>query len=88
MGELDQGQYDRTEEVSYVNGCRHADRARALEEVGYWDPSFSSPARTPTVHAAEGRRLRCFYTPTAILWHMVSHTAGSYVPNRTFGTGR
>ncbi len=89
MGEMDRGQYDRVEEVSYINGCAMLIDSRALKEVGYWDPQFQLAGEDADLcMRLKQKGYRCFYTPEAILWHMVSHTVGSYVPKRTFGSGR
>ena len=89
MGELDRGQYDRVEEVSYINGCAMLIKRRPLEEVGYWDPQFQFAGEDADLcMRLKLRGYRCFYAPRAVLWHMVSPTLGSYVPKRTFGSGR
>jgi GT2 family glycosyltransferase len=89
MGELDHGQYDRTEEVDYVNGCAMLVKRGALTEVGLFDPQFQLAGEDADLCMRLKRRgYRCFYAPRALLWHMVSHTAGSYVARRTFGSGR
>ncbi len=89
MGELDHGQYDRTEEVDYINGCAMLMKRGALEEVGLFDPQFQLAGEDADLcMRLKLRGYRCFYAPKAVLWHMVSHTAGSYVPRRTFGSGR
>ena len=89
MGELDHGQYDRIEEVDYINGCAMLVERGPLEEVGYWDPQFQLAGEDADLCMRLKRRgYRCFYTHKAVLWHMVSPTLGSYVPKRTFGSGR
>ena len=89
MGEIDRGQYDRVEEVSYINGCAMLIKREPLREVGYWDPQFQLAGEDADLcMRLKQRGYRCFYTPRAVLWHMVSHTAGSYVAKRTFGSGR
>jgi GT2 family glycosyltransferase len=89
MGELDRGQYDDVEEVDYINGCAMLIRRGPLEQIGYWDPQFQLAGEDADLcMRLKSRGYRCFYTPEAILWHMVSHTAGSYVAKRTFGSGR
>ena len=89
MGEMDRGQYDRVEEVSYVNGCAMLIKRRPLTEVGYWDPQFQLAGEDADLcMRLKQRGYRCFYAPRAVLWHMVSPTLGSYVAKRTFGSGR
>jgi GT2 family glycosyltransferase len=89
MGEIDRGQYDRTEEVDYINGCAVLIPRRVVEEVGGWDPNYRL-ALEDTDWCLRAKRLgyRCMYGHKAVLWHMVSHTAGGYVGGRTFQTGR
>ncbi len=89
MGQLDRGQFERTEEVDYVNGCAMLVR----REVDRGDRAFR-PDVLPVgrgrrlVHADEAAGYRCMYAHRAILWHMVSHTVGVYVPSKTFHNGR
>lgn len=88
-GEVDRGQYDRDEEVDYVNGCAMLIRRRALEETGLWDPIFFLGVEDADwCQRMKQRGYRCFYAHRARLWHMVSRTVGVYKPGRTFHTGR
>lgn len=87
--ELDRGQYDRTEEVDYVNGCAMLVPRRVQLDVGLWDPTFFiSVEDADWCMRAKRRGWRCFYAHQALLWHMVSPTTGGYKPGRTFQTGR
>lgn len=89
MGEMDSGQYEEVEEVDYINGCAMLIERGPLEEVGYWDPQFQLAGEDADLcMRLKQRGYRCFYAPRAVLWHMVSPTLGSYVPKRTFGSGR
>lgn len=89
MGELDHGQYDRTEEVDYINGCAMLVPRRVLEEVGLWDPLFFlSVEDADWCMRMKRRGYRCVYAHRAVLWHRVSHTVGVYVPSKTFHNGR
>lgn len=88
-GEIDRGQFDRDEEVDYVNGCAMLIKRAALEETGLWDPTYFLGVEDADWCARMKRRgYRCFYAHRAKLWHMVSHTLGVYKPGRTFHTGR
>jgi len=89
MGQLDQGQFERTEEVDYVNGCAMLVPRRVLEETGPWDPIFFLSVEDAD-WCMRMKRLgyRCYYAHKAVLWHMVSHTVGVYVPSKTFHNGR
>ncbi|MDH3404572.1 MAG: glycosyltransferase family 2 protein, partial [Acidobacteriota bacterium] len=89
MGERDAGQFDRTEDVDYVNGCAMLMRRRVPEKIGLWDPQyFLSVEDADWCLRMRRAGYRCVYAHRAVLWHMVSETVGNYVPARTFHTGR
>ncbi len=88
-GEIDHGQYDRDEEVDYVNGCAMLVRREAVAATGLWDPLFHlavEDADFCTRMKAHG--FRCWYAHRAKLWHRVSWITGVYKPGKTFHTGR
>ncbi len=89
MGEIDRGQYDRDEEVAYINGCAMLVRRSVMAEVGLLDPIYHLAVEDAD-WCMRMKRLgyRSFYAHRAVLWHMVSHTTGVYKPGRTFQTGR
>ncbi len=89
MGEIDRGQYDSDREVAYINGCAMLVPSRVMREVGLWDP-VDKLALEDADWCMRMKRLgyRSWYAHRAVLWHMVSHTAGGYRPGRTFQTGR
>lgn len=87
--ELDSGQYERTEEVDYVNGCAMLVPRRAQLDVGFWDSTFLvSVEDADWCMRAKQKGWKCYYAHRAVLWHMVSPTTGGYKPGRTFQTGR
>ncbi len=89
MGEIDRGQFERTEEVDYINGCAMLVPRHLIEEVGLWDPIFFLSVEDADWCMRMRRRgYRCMYAHKAVLWHMVSHTVGVYVPSKTFHNGR
>ena len=89
MGELDEGQFERSEEVDYINGCAMLVPRHVLEEVGPWDPIFFlSVEDADWCMRMKRRGYSCYYAHKAVLWHMVSHTVGVYVPSKTFHNGR
>ncbi|MDH3255966.1 MAG: glycosyltransferase family 2 protein [Acidobacteriota bacterium] len=89
MGEIDRGQYDHTEEVDYVNGVALLTSRKVFEEVGYFDPTFNLAGEDADWCARMKKKgHRPVYVHRAILYHMVSYTTGSYVPRRTYWTGR
>ena len=89
MNELDRGQYDRDEEVPYVNGCAMLMRRAAVEKAGLWDPTYYLGVEDADwCFRMKRHGFRCFYAHRARLWHMVSASIGVYKPGRTFHTGR
>jgi GT2 family glycosyltransferase len=89
MGKIDQGQYEKDEEVDYLNGCAILMRRSVLQEVGIFDPMFKLAVEDADwCMRAKKAGYRCMYAHRALLWHMVSHTAGGYQARRTFYTGR
>lgn len=89
MNDLDRGQYERDEEVDYVNGCAMLMRCEALEAAGLWDPIYYLGVEDADwCVRAKRAGFRCVYAHQARLWHMVSASIGVYKPGRTFHTGR
>ncbi len=89
MGDIDHGQYDRDEEVDYLNGCASLMRGSVVREVGIFDPIFTLAVEDADwCMRAKRAGYHCMYAHRALLWHMVSHTAGNYQARRTFFTGR
>ena len=89
MLEDDHGQYDADREIDYINGCALLTPRHVVDEIGGWDPLFHLAAEDADwCMRMKQRGYRCMYAHRAKLWHMVSHTAGAYVPRRTFNTGR
>ncbi len=89
MGKIDQGQFDRTEEVDYINGCAMLVPRRVMLETGLWDTSYNICVEDADwCMRAKKLGYRCVYAHRAVLWHMVSPTTGGYKPGRTFQTAR
>ena len=88
-GQLDRGQFDRDEEVDYVNGCAMLVRREAIEAAGFWDPIyFLSVEDGDFCMRVKLQGFSCYYAHRAKLWHMVSQSTGGYKPGKTFQTGR
>ena len=88
-GEVDRGQYDRDEEVPYVNGCAMLVRRSVVEEIGLWDPLFHLALDDADwCMRMKARGYRCYYAHRAVLYHMVARTVGGYRASRTFFNGR
>ena len=89
MGEVDRGQYDRDEEVPYVNGCAMLARRSVAEQIGLWDPLFHLAVDDAEWCMRMKRAgYRCHYAHKAVLWHKVAYTVGGYTARRTFYNGR
>jgi GT2 family glycosyltransferase len=76
-GCLDQGQFDRVEEVLWPDGCAALYRKEMLDEIGGFDEDFFAYADD----AELGLRARiagwaCIYTPRAVAWHHRGNTLG------------
>jgi GT2 family glycosyltransferase len=76
-GQLDQGQFDRVEEVLWPDGCAAMYRRAMLDEVGGFDEDFFAYADD----AELGLRARiagwtCLYTPGAVVRHHRGATLG------------
>ncbi|HKI85120.1 MAG TPA: glycosyltransferase family 2 protein [Thermoanaerobaculia bacterium] len=86
---IDHGQFDREEEVDYVNGCAMLIPRRAFSLAGLWDPVFFlSVEDADWCTRAKRHDLHCYFAPRAIVYHMVSFTTGDYRAGRTYHTGR
>lgn len=89
LGDLDRGQYDRDEEVDYVNGVAMLIRREALLAAGLWDPVYRVGVEDADFCVRAKRAgFACWYAHRARLWHMISPTTGGYVAGRTYRTGR
>ena len=88
-GERDRGQYDRDQEVDYINGCAMLVRRECFERAGLWDPIFHLAVEDADF-CMRLKRLgyTCWYAHRARLWHMVAYATGVYKPGKTFNTGR
>jgi GT2 family glycosyltransferase len=76
-GELDQGQYDRVEEVLWPDGCAAMYRSSMLESISGFDEDFFAYADD----AELGLRARiagwkCLYMPRAVVRHHRGATLG------------
>jgi len=76
-GELDQGQYDRVEEILWPDGCAAMYRRTMLDQIGGFDEDFFAYADD----AELGLRARiagwkCLYIPEAVVRHHRGATLG------------
>ena len=84
-GELDQGQYDREEEVFFPSGCAALYLKKMLDEIGYFDPDFFAYGDDTEI----GLRARlagwkCLFVPSSVVYHKYSATSGRYSPFKVF----
>jgi len=89
MNEIDRGQFEKTEEVDYINGCAILIPTQVFREVGLYDSTFHLACEDAD-WCMRMKRLgyKSVYSHKAVLFHMVSMSTGVYKPGRTFQTGR
>jgi hypothetical protein len=76
-GMLDQGQFDRVEEVLWPDGCAAMYRKRMLEEVGGFDEDFFAYGDDAELGLrARIAGWRCIYVPQAVVRHHRGATLG------------
>jgi GT2 family glycosyltransferase len=76
-GEVDQGQYDRIEEVLWPDGCAAMYRRSMLDEIGGFDEDFFAYADDAELGLrARAAGWRCLYVPTAVVRHHRGATLG------------
>ncbi|MEM1178423.1 MAG: glycosyltransferase family 2 protein [Acidobacteriota bacterium] len=89
MGDIDRGQYDRDVDTGYVNGCAMLMRRSVVAEIGLFDTLFKLAVEDADwCMRMKKAGYRARYAHRAVLYHMVSHTAGNYQARRTYFTGR
>lgn len=76
-GQMDQGQFDRIEEVLWPDGCAAMYRRAMLDEIGGFDEDFFAYADDAEL-GLRGRIAgwRCLYTPRAVVRHRRGATLG------------
>jgi GT2 family glycosyltransferase len=76
-GELDQGQFDREEEVLWPDGCAGMYRKEMLDRIGGFDEDFFAYGDDAELGLrARIAGWRCLYTPAAIVRHHRGSTLG------------
>jgi GT2 family glycosyltransferase len=82
-GELDRGQYDRTEEVLWPDGCACMYRREMLDEIGLFDEDlFAYGDDAELGLRARIAGWRCLYVPGAVVRHRRGATLGVASPRR------
>lgn len=76
-GEIDQGQYDRVEEVLWPDGCAAMYRREMLDQIGCFDEDFFAYADDAELGLrARIAGWRCLYIPGAVVRHHRGATLG------------
>jgi len=76
-GQIDRGQFDRTEEVLWPDGCAAMYRRAMLEDIGGFDEDFFAYADDAELGLrARWAGWRCWYTPGAVVRHHRGATLG------------
>lgn len=84
-GEFDEGQYDRTEEVLWPDGCACMYRRRMIDEIGGFDEDlFAYGDDAELGLRARIAGWRCLYMPRAVVRHHRGSTLGLRSPERLF----
>jgi GT2 family glycosyltransferase len=87
--ELDSGQFERDQQVDYINGCAILIRTTAALAAGGWDPLYFVCVDDADYCTRLRRRgWRCFYAHRAVLYHMVAVSTGGYTPAKNFQLGK
>ena len=82
-GEIDRGQYDRTEEVLWPDGCACMYRRAMLDEIGLFDEDlFAYGDDAELGLRARIAGWRCLYVPQAVARHHRGATLGVASPRR------
>jgi GT2 family glycosyltransferase len=76
-GELDQGQYDRVEEILWPDGCAAMYRRAMLDQIGGFDEDFFAYADDAELGLrAQIAGWKCLYIPDAVVRHHRGATLG------------
>lgn len=83
--EMDDGRFDREEEVIFPSGCAGVYNREMLDRIGLLDESFFSFGED-TELGLKGRwaGYACYYVPGARVYHKYSATWGKYSPEKAF----
>ena len=83
--EIDNGQYDKVEEIFLPSACAPLYRRKMLEEIGFFDDSFFAYCEDTDL-GIRGRLMgwKAFLSPSAVVYHYYSGTAGKHSPLKAF----
>lgn len=77
VDEIDKGQYDRTEETSFITGCLVCFDKETLLKIGFWDESFFLYFEDADwSERAKMKGLKLYYDPSIVIWHKNSQSTG------------
>jgi GT2 family glycosyltransferase len=84
-GEFDRGQFDRSEEILFPDGCAALYRHGMLDDVGMFDEQFFAYGDDADLGLrARWRGWSCRYVPAARVFHRHSRSLGKYSPRKAF----
>jgi GT2 family glycosyltransferase len=85
-GRIDNGQYNRVEDVDYFPGFGFMARREVFEKLNFLDERFYGYGHEDTDFCVRAARLgyRVVYVPEAVMWHRGSATIGSYSPLKKY----
>lgn len=78
-GQVDNGQFDRAQDVAWVTGCAMFIRRRVLEDIGLLcDEYFSNAEDLDYCLSAAQAGYRIRYVPAAVIWHKEAVAFGGH----------
>jgi GT2 family glycosyltransferase len=84
-GDADTGQFDRSPEIFFPDGCAALYRRSMLEDVGMFDAQFFAYGDDADLGLrARWRGWQCVYAPRARVYHRHSSSLGKYSPEKAF----
>jgi GT2 family glycosyltransferase len=87
--QVDNGQFEREEEVFSFSGCAALLRARMLDDIGLFDEHFFAYCEDADLgFRARLRGWRCIYVPTAIAYHKYSASTQAFSGFKAFHVER
>ncbi|MBX7245152.1 MAG: glycosyltransferase family 2 protein [Candidatus Sumerlaeaceae bacterium] len=85
-GEVDDGRFDKMDDVDYVTGCMIALRREVFEELGLYDDRYFPTYYEEVEYCVRARKAgwRVIYAPRAVLYHLESKTEVAFSPKFLF----
>jgi GT2 family glycosyltransferase len=83
--EIDNGQYDRQEEIFFPSGCAALYRKSMIDDIGAFDKDFFAYGDDTDIGIkARLAGWKCMFVPTSFVYHKSSATAGTYSPFKAY----